>query len=196
MQVFVNDREVADLAAGRATIGELVEALGVHVDPSEIVTKVALDGEVFSAGEDERYARRSAAGVARLTLTTSTVAALAARLHVDVREALLCITAKLERATEGLVGGDTAAAHGLLASALDELRLVLILDQQTVTLGGGDALTSQEELTPLAEELLAAQRHGDRGTTRRLLADRLLPLLRVWSSTDAGRTAAAGTPMS
>jgi hypothetical protein len=188
MQVFVNDRAVADLAAGRATVGELIEALGVHVDPSEIVTAVALDDEVFSAGQDERYARRSAAGIARLSLTTSTIPALAERLHGEVREALLCVTAKLQQATDGLEGGDVAAAHALFASALDELRLVLILDQHTVSLGGRDALTSEEQLTPLAEDLLAAQRHGDRSATRRLLMERLLPLLRSWSKVAAART--------
>lgn len=196
MQVFVNDREVGDLAAERATVGEIVEALGVHVDPSEVVTVVALDDEVFSAGEDERYARRSAAGVARLTLTTSTIPALAARLHADVRAALLCVTAKLEQATDDLGGAEPSAAHALFASALDELRLVLLLDKHTVTLGGGDALTSEEELTPLAEEMLAAQRHGDRSATRRLLTERLLPLLRLWSATAAGRTPVPGAHMS
>jgi len=190
MQVFVNDREVADLAAGRATVGELVEALGVHVDPSEIVTTVALDGEVFSAGEDERYARRAAAGVARLTLTSRTIPALAARLHADVRAALRDVTAKLERATAGLDGGDASAAHALFASAFDELRLVLILDQHTVSLGGRDALTSEAELIPLAEALLVAQRHGDRGATRRLLAERVLPLLRLWSANADGAAVA------
>jgi hypothetical protein len=181
MQVYVNDREVADLAVGRTTVGELVEAFGVHVDPAEIVTAVTLDDEQFSAGEEERYARRAAAGVGRLTLTTSTIPALAARLRVEVREALLCVTARLEQAIAAFDGGEAPAAQALLARAFDELRLVLVLDQHTVSLGGRVALTSEGELTPLADELLAAQRHGDRAATRRLVVDRLLPLLRRWS---------------
>lgn len=184
MQVFVNDRAVGDLAVGRATVGELVEALGVHVDPGEVLTEVALDDEVFSAGENERYARRSAAGLARLTLTTTTIPALVARLRADVCAALPSLTAKLTRAADGLLGADPAPAYALLASALDELRLVLILDQHAVALGGPAALTSHEELAPLAEELLAAQRHGDRARSQRVLAEHVLPLLRRWS-TDA-----------
>ena len=187
MQVFVNDRQVADLAAERATVGELVEALGVHVDPSEILTEVALDGEVFSAGDDARYARRPAAGVRRLTLTTSTVPAFAARLRADVRGALKTIVQRLEQATDGLGQGETARAQQLLSVALDELRLVLILDQHTVQLAGGAALTAQAELEPLAEDLLTAQRRGDRTATRVLLAERLLPLLRDWDASAARR---------
>lgn len=189
MQVFVNDRQVGDLAAERATVGELVEALGVHVDPSEILTEVALDGEVFSAGDDARYARRPAAGVRRLTLTTSTVPVFAARLRTDVRAALKTIVVKLEQATDGLGQGDMARAHQLLSVALDELRLVLILDQHTVQLAGGTALTAQSELEPLAEDLLSAQRRGDRAATRVLLAERLLPLLRSWDASAARRQA-------
>jgi len=193
MQVFVNDREVADLAAARSTIGELVEALGVHVDPNEVLTAVALDDEVFSAGDDARYARRSAAGVRRLTLTTSTIAVLAANLRSDAQEGLLSIVAKLERVTEALGRGEPQVAFQVLAAALDELRLVLLLDEHTVQLAGGAALTSQADLTPLAEDLLAAQSRADRGATRILLAERLLPLLRGWSATaTAGAGARAG----
>jgi hypothetical protein len=193
MQVFVNDRHVTDVAAARSTIGELVEALGVHVDPSEVLTAVALDDEVFSAGDDARYARRSTAGVRRLTLTTSTIPALAASLRCDVRHALLSIAGSLELVIDALGRGEAQAAHQTLATALDELRLVLILDDHTVQLGGGAALTSQAELTPLAEDLLAAQNRADRGATRTLIAERLLPLLRDWSaSAAAGVEAAAG----
>lgn len=186
MQVFVNDRQIVEIAPEGATVGELVEAVGVHVDPREILTAVALDGEVFSAGDEARFARRPAASVRRLTLTTSTVPAFAARLREDVRAALRTIVARLEQATDGLGRGDTAHAQQLLAAALDELRLALILDQQSVQLAGGALLTAQEQLEPLAEDLLAAQRRGDRAATRLLLAERLLPLLRGWDA-DATR---------
>lgn len=190
MQVFVNDRQVGDVAPERATVGELVEALAAHVDPSEILTEVALDDEVFSAGDDARYARRSAAGLHRLTLTTSTVPAFAARLRGDVHAALKTIVQRLEQSTASLERGDVARAQQTLAVALDELRLALILDQQTVQLGGGAALTAQSDLEPLAEDLLSAQRRGDRAATRALLAERLLPLLRGWDA-DATRRHAA-----
>jgi hypothetical protein len=182
MQVFVNERQIADVAAERATVGEVVEALGVHVDPSEVLTMVALDEEVFSAGDDARFARRPAAGVHRLTLTTSTIPAFAARLRDDVRMALASILGRLEHIVDALGQGRVRDAHGELAIALDELRLVLVLDQHTVQLAGGEAMTEQDALTPLAEALLGAQRRADTGATRTLLAERLLPMLRGWSA--------------
>jgi hypothetical protein len=40
--------------------------------------------------------------------------------------------------------------------------------------------TTQDEVAPLAEALLGAQRRADSAATRTLLAERLLPLLRDW----------------
>jgi hypothetical protein len=182
MQVFVNDRSLGDVAAERATVGEVVEALSVHVDPSEIVTAIVLDDEELSAGDDARYARRSAAGIRRLTLNTCSVPVLAARLRDDARGALVAIVQRLERVVGALGEGRMRDANRDLSIALDELRLVLMLDQQTVRLAGGPRLTEEDALTPLAEDLLGAQRRADASTTRTVLAERLLPLLRDWSA--------------
>lgn len=182
MQIFVNDRPIGEVAGERATVGELVEALGVHVDPGEILTAIALDDEVLSAGDDARWARRSAGGVRRLTLTTCTVPAFAARLRSDAREALLSIAGRLERVVDGLARGQVREAHGELAVALEELRLMLILDHQAMQLGAGETFTAQDEVAPLAEALLGAQRRADNAATRTLLAERLLPLLRGWDA--------------
>ena len=72
MDVFINERAVGAVEAVGATVGEMIEALGVHVDPDEIVTTVEIDGVTFSAGDEERYVRRAAANVRRLVLGTST----------------------------------------------------------------------------------------------------------------------------
>lgn len=189
MQIFVNDRPIGEVAAERATVGELVEAVGVHVDPGEILTAIALDDEQFSAGDDARYARRSAAGVRRMTLTTVTVPVFAARLRSNAREALLSIEGRLERVVDALGRGAVREAYGELAVALEELRLMLVLDQQAMQLGAGATFSTHEEVAPLAEALLGAQRRADNAGTRALLAERLLPLLRGW---DARAAAPAG----
>jgi hypothetical protein len=189
MQIFVNDREVPGFGAGGATVGEVVEALDVHVDPGDVVTEVALDGQVFSAGDDARYARRPVAGIARLVLTTRSIPALALELRGEVREALRCIVAKLEVAIGHLQRGDVRAANGMLAIALDELRLTLVLDQETARLDSGRHLAKEEDLAVLADELLTAQEKLDTAATRSLLAERLVPLLRFWS--DASSDAAS-----
>jgi len=190
MEIFVNERPIGEVAAERATVGELVEALGVHVDPGEILTTITLDDEVISAGDETRYARRRAAGVHRMTLTTCTVPVFAARLRRNAREALLSIEGRLERVVDTLGRGEMREAHGELAVALDELRLMMVLDHQAMQLGAGQTFSAQDELTPLAEALLGAQRRADTGATRKLLADSLLPLLRGW---DARATSGVAT---
>jgi hypothetical protein len=181
MQIFVNERPIGEIAAERATVGELVEALGVHVDPGEILIAIGLDDEVISAGDDARYARRSAAGVQRMTLSTCSVPAFATRLRRDAREALASIEQRLQSVVDALGHGALREAHGELAIALEELRLMLILDQQSMQLGGGAMFSTQDEVAPVAEALLGAQRRADSATTRTLLAERLLPLLRDWN---------------
>ena len=193
MQIFVNDRPIGEVAGERATVGELVEALGVHVDPGEILTAIALDDQVFSAGDAARYARRPAAGVRRMTLTTCSVPAFAAQLRDDAREALLSIERRLELVVEGLGRGEVREAHGELAVALDELRLMLIVDQQAMQLGAGETFTVQDDVAPLAEALLGAQRRADNAATRSLLAERLLPLLRGWHARATARAGAGGS---
>src|SRR5262245_48658116 len=120
MHIFINEREVGTLDAAGATVGEMVEALGVHVDPNEIVTTVELDGVRYSAGEEERFARRTAASVRRLVLGTSTPAAFAATMRDELANALDIIASKVD-AVVGLFGsGDDRDANTLLASLLEE----------------------------------------------------------------------------
>ncbi|MBY0280516.1 hypothetical protein K2Z84_34710 [Candidatus Binatia bacterium] len=181
MQIFVNDRALGEIDAARVTVGEVVEALGVHVDPGEILSTVALDEEVIAAGDDERYARRPAAGVRRLTLSTCSTGAFAARLRADAREALASIEGRLRRVIDALGAGEMRAAHGELAIALEELRLMLLVDQHAMQLDGGQRFSAAEEVEPVAEALLGAQRRADGVATRTVLAERLLPLLRDWN---------------
>lgn len=192
MQIFVNDRLIGEIAAEGATVGDTVEALGVHIDPGEILTSITLDGETISAGDEARYVRRPAGGVSRLTLTTVTVPVFAARLRSDAREALLSIEGRLERVVDAMGRGELRSAHGELAIALDELRLMLVLDQQAMQLGAGETFTTQEEVAPVAEALLGAQRRADSAATRALLAERLLPLLRGWDARAAAHAPAGG----
>jgi hypothetical protein len=185
MRVFINEREVADVTAGREAIGEVIEALAVHVDPSEIVVEVALDGVVFSAGDSAGYAARPAAGVDRLALITRSIPALVDELREEVRHALAHITAKFEAAVSGFARGESSAAHHVLAAALEELHLALVLDQRTVQLAGVPALTAEDQIAPLAEALLAAQSRRNVAETSALIGERLVPLLRTWSAAAA-----------
>ncbi len=57
MHVYINEQEVMAGTTPGATIGEVIEASRMHVDPTEIVTSVELDGVAFHAGDDKQYAR-------------------------------------------------------------------------------------------------------------------------------------------
>lgn len=190
MQIFINERPVEAVGDGVATVGELVDALAVYVDPGEVVTRVTIDGASFSAGDEARYARRAAAGVGRLALTTRTRPELAAELRAAVYEALRHIRAKVHLASEGLVRGARADAQRAIGAAVEELRLALILDGQAAALGAGPGIGQVDELIGLAEALLAALERRDAERMRALLADRLLPLLDRWGARNGG----PGTP--
>ncbi len=181
MQVFINDREVGQLAAEGATVGEVVEAIGAQVDPSHVLTSVELDGEVFAAGDEARWARRPATSVSRLALGTSLLGDLGPALRGEIRDALRVLVLKVELAVERLGRGDQRGANRVLSELLEELRLVLILDQQTSMLDGASPLATDVELEPLAGELLEAQMRHDSPEVHRLIEGRLAPFLRAWS---------------
>src|SRR5438105_15760103 len=95
MHVRINEREIGPLVPGDATIGEMIEAVRVHVDPSEIVTTIEIDGAAFSAGEEDRWTRRAAAPVKRLVLATATPIAFARAKRRELAGALVVIAAKV-----------------------------------------------------------------------------------------------------
>ena len=181
MRAFINEREVAAPAAAGVTVGELIEALGVHIDPDEIVTTVELDGVAYSAGDEERYARRSAASVARLVLGTATPAALALHMRHELARALEVIAAKIDLVVRLFADGDDRGANALLAALLEELRLGLVLEQQVATLDGTVVPEALDAVAPLAPELLVAQERRAWHELSGLLEGRLAPALRAWS---------------
>jgi len=191
MHVFINDREVGALEATSATVGEMVEALGVHVDPNEIVTHVELDGVSFSAGEEERWSRRAASGVKRLTLATATPAAFAQAMRAELAVALDVIAAKVDLVVERFGTGEDRDANTLLAALMEELRLALVLEQQVTTLDGVVVGEAAEPVATLAPVLLEAQERRRWSELGALLVSHLAPALRAWSSAERK---VAGTP--
>jgi glutamyl/glutaminyl-tRNA synthetase len=181
MHVFINDRALGPVAAEGATVGDILEAIGVHVDPSEIVTAVELDGVGYSAGEEERFTRRAAAGVDRLVVSTQTPAAFAVAMREEIAAALHIIAAKVAQVVALFDQHDERGANRLLAALLEELRLVLVLDQQLGMLDGRAAVTPIDDIRELAPMLLRAQEARAWPELRDLLGARVAPLLESWS---------------
>src|SRR5438477_2143241 len=94
MHVFINEQGIIAGATPGATVGEIVEASRMHVDPSEIVTAVELDGVEFHAGDEDRYARRTATSVQRLRISTRTPSAFAADKRRSLAETLDAVVAR------------------------------------------------------------------------------------------------------
>lgn len=179
MQVFINDREIGSVSPAGLLVGELIEALGAHVDPDEVILEVDLDGESFSAAE-EAFTRRSAANIDRLALRTVASRELGLGMRGDVVDALVVVSAKVDRAIELFLAGDGTAAQGLLSQLMEELRLVLLLDSQTSALAGAERITSPEELEGVAFRLLHAEERQEEAEVRYLLESEMGPLLARW----------------
>jgi hypothetical protein len=185
MHVFINEREVGAVDAVGATVGEMIDALSVHVDPDEIVTTVEIDGVSFSAGEEERYARRAAASVRRLVLGTATPAAFARGMRAELAAAVEVVAAKVELVVARFGSGDDRDANALLAALLEELRLALVLEQQVTTLDGALVREAIAPVENIAPALLSAQERRAWGELATLLAERLAPALRAWSRAES-----------
>jgi hypothetical protein len=180
MRVFINDREVGLLPPSDATIGEIIEAFRAHVDPSEVVTAIELDGQVFNAGDEAQFSRRPARGVERFAITTKTPRALAVEIHGEVRVALAILASKVERVVALFRQGDDRGANGLLAQLMEELRLVLLLDRQVAAIDASLGGLPCDEVGEIATALLQAQQGRAWGELGGLLEGRLLPALRGW----------------
>jgi hypothetical protein len=175
MHVFINDREVGPLPETDATVGEIIEAVAVHIDPDEIVTALELDGVVYSAGEEERYAQRRASAVRRLVVITQTPRVFGAAMRAEMAAALSVVAAKVEMVVDLFRSGDERGANRLLAALMEELRLVLVLDHQLATLDGAPAAPALEDV-------------------RALLAGRLAPTLKAWSQATERSVGGAAQP--
>jgi hypothetical protein len=177
MQVFINEQEIGALSVDGATVGEVIEALSMHVPVDHVVTAVDLDGESFRAGGDDAYARRASAGIHRLHLRTQGPESLARDLLEEVSDALNVITAKLDRVVEQFAARDGRSAQTLLAVLVEELHLALVLEENVAALSGGSSCLSASDFERVATRLVDSQERGATAETARLLAEELRPLL-------------------
>ncbi len=192
MHVFINDLEIMAAAVAGATIGEIVEASRMHVDPSEIVTVIELDGTEFHAGEEERYARRSTTGVEQVRIRTRTPTAFAAEKRRSLAETLDAVATRTRMVVMLLRRSETRAANGLLACLMEELRLTLLLDYQLAMLAeDAPSAGAREEIAMLAPKLLDAEERKSWDRLAALLDEHLAPTLDRWAATTRARLDAA-----
>jgi hypothetical protein len=181
MHVFINEQEIMAGAATGATVGEVVEASRMHVDPSEILTVVELDGVAFHAGQEEQYVRRAAAGIGELKIRTRTPTAFAADKRRSLAETLDAVAARTRLVAELLRQSDTRTANGLLACLMEELRLTLMLDYQLSMLAEDAPSGAREDIATIAPQLLEAEEQKSWDRLAGLLDTGLAPALDRWA---------------
>ncbi len=192
MRVFINELEIPSAAPAGATVGEVVEASRMHVDPSEILTVVELDGVSFHAGDENEYARRPASGIASMRIQTRTPAAFAVDKRRNLAETLDAVAARTRLVVTLLRQSDTRAANSLLASLMEELRLTLLLDYQLAMLAeDAPSAAARQEIAVLAPQMLAAEERKSWGVLAGLLDDALAPTLERWAASTRARLDAA-----
>jgi hypothetical protein len=191
MHVFINEREIIAGAAAGATVGEIVEASRMHVDPSEIVTAVALDGVEFNAGDEEHYGRRPAAGVRQLVISTRSPSDFATDKRRGLAATLDEVAERTRLVVQLLRQSEARAANGLLACLMEELRLTLLLDYQLSLLAADAPSTARDEIAALAPQLLDAEEKRAWDTLADLLDTTLAPTLDRWAASTRARLAAA-----
>lgn len=192
MHVTIDERELGSVDATAATVGEVVEAMRMHVEPGAILVEVELDGVVLSAGEEDRWARRAGAAVARLVLRTQTLAVFVATKRRDIAATLEEIAPRLVEAAGRFRAGDDRVANGLLAVLMEELRLALLLDEQLRVLEHAGPPEAGERLQPVVAALIGAQERKAWPEVGDLLDRDLQPVLAAWrDQTLAGEPARA-----
>jgi hypothetical protein len=191
MRVFINEQEIPSTAPIGATIGEVVEASRMHVDPTEILTVVELDGVAFHAGDEEQFARRAASGVAALKIRTATPTAFAADKRRSLAETLDEVAARTRLVVQLLRQSETRSANGLLASLMEELRLTILLDYQLSMLADDAPSAARDEIAVLAPQMLHAEEKKKWDMLARLLDDSLAPILDRWATATRARLDAA-----
>jgi hypothetical protein len=196
MHVFINEREIATGGVAGATVGEIVEASRMHVDPSEIVTAVALDGVEFNAGDEERYSRRVASGVERLDISTLTPVAFAADKRRSLAATLDEVAARTKIVVDLLRRSEARAANGLLACLMEELRLTLLLDYQLTLLAADAPSEARGAIAELAPRLLDAEERRAWGVLAGLLESDLAPTLERWAASTRARLESVATAQS
>ena len=190
MHVFINDREIMSGAAPGATVGEIVEASRMHMDPSEIVSVIEIDGSEFNAGDDEHYGRRAATSVQRLVIRTCTPTDFAADKRRGLAATLDEVAARTRMVVMLLRQSEARAANGLLACLMEELRLTLLLDYQLTILAADTPSGAREEIAMLAPKLLEAEEKKSWDTLAELLDTSLAPTLDRWAASTRARLAA------
>lgn len=126
MQVQINGSEIEIPSGVGLRLDELVETLAVHIQPGDVLARVQLDGEFFSAG-DLALASRSVEESSTLCLTTVPGHFTGSVLPDAEPEVLPVVATQVARAIALLERGDGQEASAVLGRLYADLQRSLAL---------------------------------------------------------------------
>jgi hypothetical protein len=165
---------------GARTLGELLEGIAPQIDPSRIVTEVAVDGRPADSSDVPALAAWRLSGAETVKIGTQTPADFARTRREDIARHLKSIAELLTAVARGFTIGETEAANRVLAEVSRQLQLVLELDRCVAALDG--AARNCEDIAATIERIGSQLTDAERGRrwaeVAKLLSDELVPAIR------------------
>jgi hypothetical protein len=179
----VNEAEHDVSTEGLATIGDLLDQLGVYVPPRDIIVGVRINGTECDNEPASPARGLPVNGVTDVELQTRSPEAFAAEARGRLDSYLTRIQTKLERAIECFDRGLEGDGLECYRLAVQELSLLVTLWNQLNQLGA-ETLHPREaataDLQGICDHLWTAQDRNDFASIRAVLVERLLPFLERW----------------
>lgn len=179
MRVSVDGNEFE--VPGATTLGELLEGVGPLIDPTRLVTELAVDDRPADATDRPALTAWRLNGAERVRVGTEAPEEFARVRRAEIGGHLARIADMLTAVANGFTTGLTVDANRVLSAAAQELGLVLELDQQLATLSGEAPGCEHVAATVgrIGDRLTEAERCQRWHEVAELLAGELVPALRA-----------------
>ena len=165
---------------GASTLGELLEGIGPMIDPSRLVTELAVDGRMADATNRPMLEAWRLAGTESVRVGTESPEDFARVRRAEIASHLTRIADMLSAAANGFTTGLTVDANRVLAAAAHDLGMVLQLDQHIARMGGGAPGCTRivDTFDRIGTRLTEAEEGRRWNEVAQLLSEELVPAIR------------------
>ena len=168
------------------TLSELLDGAEPLIDPRRIIASLDVDGRAVDPTDAARMGSWRLRGDEVVAICTATPEAFATARRTELAGHLRRIADLLSAAAGGFRDGNAVDANVVFAEATRALLLVLELDQHVTQLipGSSRCESVAEAVRRVGPQLEAAERGQRWSEVATLLADELVPALRLAQSAD------------
>jgi hypothetical protein len=196
IRTAVNGEPCAVAMEGVDTVGELLEQLQVHVQPRDVIVGIRINGVGYDDDPGAKLRSLPVTGITEIDLQTRSPEAFAGEANGRLDAYLWAIRGKFRRTAESFENGSHAEAFRYYRGAVEELGLLVALCEKLGRLSTPAGTTGAGEIARdlqlICDELEATHVRRDFVALRRVLSERLLPLLDRWRSMLGVRPAVTG----